>query len=57
MCITMQEIHGQSNDVTLSEMSREAGGYLLAEDAPKVRALAVSLAQATREKAEGCRAN
>jgi hypothetical protein len=50
--VAVQEMHGQSIDVTLSEMSSEAGGCLLAEDAPKVRALALSRAQATRAKEE-----
>jgi hypothetical protein len=43
-CVAMLEVHGQSIDVTLSELSAEAGGLLLAEDAPKVRELARALA-------------
>jgi hypothetical protein len=43
MCIAMLETHGQAIDVTLSEISAEAGGFLLAEDAPRVRALAESM--------------
>ena len=43
MCLAMLETHGQSIDVTLSEISAEAGGFLLAEDAPRVRALAESM--------------
>jgi hypothetical protein len=40
MCIAMFETQGQAVDITLSEISSEAGGCLLPEDAPKVRALA-----------------
>ena len=36
-CVAMLETRGQSIDFTLSEMSAEAGGLLLPEDAPKVR--------------------
>ena len=36
-CVAMLEAKGQSIDFTLSEMSAEAGGFLLAEDAPGVR--------------------
>lgn len=43
MCVAMLDTHGQSIDATLSEISAEAGGFLLAEDAPKVRDLAESL--------------
>jgi hypothetical protein len=43
MCIAMLETHGQSIDATLAEISSEAGGCLLPEDAPKVRALAESM--------------
>jgi hypothetical protein len=43
MCVAMLETHAQSIDVTLSEISAEAGGFLLAEDAPRVRALAESM--------------
>jgi hypothetical protein len=42
-CVAMLEVHGQSIDVTLAELSAEAGGVLLAEDAPKVRELALAL--------------
>ena len=37
-CVAMLEVKGQSVEVTLSEMSAEAGGFLLPEDAPRVRA-------------------
>ncbi|MDQ3803884.1 MAG: hypothetical protein M3416_08670 [Acidobacteriota bacterium] len=43
-CVAMLEVHGQSIDVTLSELSVEAGGVLLPDDAPKVRELAEALA-------------
>lgn len=36
-CIAMLEVKGQSVEVTLSEMSAEAGGFLLPEDAPRLR--------------------
>ena len=43
MCLAMLDTHGQSIDTTLAEISSEAGGSLLSEDAPKVRALAESM--------------
>ena len=43
MCLAMLETHGQSVDTTLAEISSEAGGCLLPEDAPGVRALAESM--------------
>lgn len=36
-CVAMVEVKGQAVEVTLSEMSAEAGGFLLPEDAPRVR--------------------
>jgi hypothetical protein len=45
ICASMLEGHRQAIDVTLAEISAETGGYLLAEDAPKVRELAESLAR------------
>jgi hypothetical protein len=45
MCIALLETHGQSIDTTLSEISSEAGGCLLPEDAPRVRDLAESMVQ------------
>lgn len=45
-CVAMQETKGQSVDLTLSEMSAEAGGFLLPEDAPRVREMANSLLSA-----------
>jgi hypothetical protein len=43
ICVAMLETKGQSIELTLSEMSAEAGGFLLPEDAPKVREKASSL--------------
>jgi hypothetical protein len=45
-CVAMLETRGQSIDLTLSEMSAEAGGFLLPEDAPRVREMANSLLSA-----------
>jgi hypothetical protein len=42
-CVAMLEVKGQSVEVTLSEMSAEAGGFLLPEDAPRVRTRAEAL--------------
>jgi hypothetical protein len=42
-CVAMIETHGQSVEVTLSELSSEAGGFLLPKDAPKVRERAEEL--------------
>jgi hypothetical protein len=42
-CVAMLEVKGQSVEVTLSEMSTDAGGFLLAADAPCVRARAEAL--------------
>ena len=43
VCVAMLEAKGQSIELTLSEMSTEAGGLLLLEDAPLVREKAKSL--------------
>jgi hypothetical protein len=45
-CVAMLETKGQSIDFTLSEMSAEAGGFLLPEDAPQVREKANALLSA-----------
>jgi hypothetical protein len=37
-CLAMLEVKGQSVELTLSEVSAEAGGFLLPADAPRVRA-------------------
>lgn len=50
ICVSMLEGHGQAIDVTLAEISSEAGGYLLAEDTPKVHELAESLARQRSQK-------
>jgi hypothetical protein len=42
-CIAVLEVKGQSIELTLSEMSAGAGGFLLPEDAPRIRAKARSL--------------
>jgi hypothetical protein len=42
-CVAMLETQGQSIEVTLSEMSAEVGGFLLPEDAGRVREKAHSL--------------
>ncbi|HEX6623537.1 MAG TPA: hypothetical protein VF064_07475, partial [Pyrinomonadaceae bacterium] len=47
-CVAMLEVKGQSIELTLSEMSVEAGGFLLPEDAPRVRARAEALLQDSR---------
>lgn len=39
-CLALLETQGQSIEVTLSEISAEGGGWLLLEDAPRVRAAA-----------------
>jgi hypothetical protein len=50
ICLSMLEGHGQAIDMTLAEISAEAGGYLLAEDAPSVRELATLLARQRSQK-------
>jgi hypothetical protein len=42
-CVALLITQGQTLDLTLSEMSVKAGGFLLSEDAPKVRSKAESL--------------
>jgi len=49
-CVAMLEVHGQGIDTTLSHLSSEAGGPLMAEDVPRVRELAVTLAGCGREE-------
>jgi hypothetical protein len=48
-CVALLEAQGKSVDVTLSEISSEGGGWLLPQDAPKVREAAQAL---LRERAE-----
>jgi hypothetical protein len=52
VCVAMLETKGQSIELTLSEMSTEAGGFLLPEDAGHVREKANSLLSA-RNSREG----
>lgn len=42
-CVALLETQGKSIDVTLSEISSEGGGWLLPEDAPRVREAAQAL--------------
>jgi hypothetical protein len=49
-CIAMLETKGQSIDLTLSEMSVEAGGYLLPDDAGRVRDHANALLSASNSR-------
>lgn len=49
-CLFRLQTHGQAIDVTLAEISAEGGGYLLADDAPRVRELAEARAQALKAK-------
>lgn len=49
VCLALLETQGQSIEVTLSEMSAEGGGWLLPEDAPRVRE-AVESILADRER-------
>ena len=47
-CVAMLEVKGQAVERTLSEMSAEAGGFLLPGDAPRVRARAEALLHHSR---------
>lgn len=49
MCVAMLETHGRAIDATLSEISSEAGGFLLPADALKVRELAVAMTVAHKQ--------
>ena len=49
-CVALFETQGKKVDVTLSEISSEGGGWLLPEDAPKVRAEAERLLRARSER-------
>jgi len=44
VCVALLETQGKSVEVTLSEISSEGGGWLLPEDAPRVREAARELA-------------
>jgi hypothetical protein len=43
VCVALLETQGKSIEVTLSEISSEGGGWLLPEDAPRVREAAREL--------------
>lgn len=47
-CVALLATQGQDIDLTLAEMSVEAGGFLLKDDAPKVRSKAEALTRACR---------
>lgn len=53
MCVAMLETHGQAVDVTLAELSAEAGGPILAEDARLVRAEAERMIDSLGSKERG----
>lgn len=50
ICVSIFETQAQPIDTTLAEISAEAGGYLLLDDAPRVRELAQSMIGATAQK-------
>ncbi len=50
MCVALLEVQGKSVEVTLSEISSEAGGWLLPEDVPRVREAAQSLVLERNER-------
>jgi hypothetical protein len=49
-CVALLETQGRSIELTLSEISSEGGGWLLPEDAPRVREVALSLLDERRER-------
>jgi hypothetical protein len=49
VCLALLETQGKSIELTLSEISRAGGGWLLPEDARQVRDLAESLAREGRK--------
>jgi hypothetical protein len=49
-CLALLETQGKSIDVTLSEISSEGGGWLLPEDAPRVREAALVLLSERSER-------
>jgi hypothetical protein len=49
-CVALLETQGKSIDVTLSEISSEGGGWLLPEDAPRVREAALVLLSERSER-------
>ena len=52
VCVALLETQGKSIEVTLSEISSEGGGWLLPEDAPRVREAARELAPSYVKDAE-----
>jgi hypothetical protein len=56
LCATYQQFRGQPIEITLTELSADLGGCILAEDAPKVRGLAIEKAQAMSKEA-ACHGN
>ncbi|HEX7314772.1 MAG TPA: hypothetical protein VF297_12675, partial [Pyrinomonadaceae bacterium] len=44
VCVALLETQGKSVEATLSELSSEGGGWLLPQDAPRVREAACELA-------------
>jgi hypothetical protein len=53
-CVALLETQGKSIDVTLSEISSEGGGWLLPEDAPRVREAARKLLRSAGEERGAC---
>ncbi|MDQ3821044.1 MAG: hypothetical protein M3362_25645, partial [Acidobacteriota bacterium] len=49
-CVALLETQGKSIEATLSEISSEGGGWLLPEDAPRVREAALSLLDKRSER-------
>jgi hypothetical protein len=52
VCVALLETQGKSIEVMLSEISSEGGGWLLPEDAPRVREAARELAPSSVKDAE-----
>jgi hypothetical protein len=50
ICVALLETQGKSVDMTLSEISSEGGGWLLPEDAPRVREAAQALLNERSER-------
>jgi hypothetical protein len=53
-CVALLETQGKSIDVTLSEISSEGEGWLLPEDAPRVREAARKLLRSAGEERGAC---
>ncbi|MGI9105469.1 MAG: hypothetical protein ACR2G4_04385 [Pyrinomonadaceae bacterium] len=50
VCVTMLEVQGKAIDETLAEISAASGGWVAAEDMPKVRAATHALLRARNER-------